>query len=94
MPPFMSPLPSPFQLSSPKSFLPLILLFASSCCSNNATTTFHFVIVLHKGLKTFVARLVCTLLCIYRFVDVQFDLLRCLLFTLCDLEIGKLCLNR
>jgi hypothetical protein len=84
-PPFMSP--SPFQLSSSRSFYHPC--FYSHQVIALVTTSFHFVVILCRGFKSFVALSLWTLVCTCIIVKVC-NVSRSLLLVSCDLEIGTM----
>ncbi len=82
--PLMSP--SPFQLSSSRSFYHPY--FYSHQVIALVITSFHFVVILCRGFKSFVTLSLWTLVCTCIIVKVC-NVLRCLLLVSCDLEIGN-----
>jgi len=84
-PPLMSP--SPFQLSSSRSFYQLY--FYSHQIIALVITSFHFVVILCRGFKRFVTLSLWTLVCTCIIVKVC-NVLRCLFPVSCDLEIGTM----
>jgi hypothetical protein len=84
-PPLMSP--SPFQLSSSRSsYHPY---FYSHQVIALVTTSFHFVITLCRGFKSFITLSLWTMICTCIIVKIC-NVLRCLLLVSCDLEIGTM----